>query len=202
MTRVLRQLRLRLGHDLLDASIHLAQVFTRGRHIDIHRALDLVMVHLGRRRNAGDADDRIQAGGLFEVRRPEGHAAKIGQILHVALPILDGQQVIVPALGINPIARGNHAVGGQRRDQAVGDLLGAEPQLAGALAINVNLQSRVIHILRDQHVADPGQGAHLAGDLAGDVVQAPCKSMLLTWMSSGAGMPWLRMASTRPPVWK
>jgi hypothetical protein len=27
-------------------------------------------------------------------------------------------------------------------------------------------------------------------------------SMLLTWMSSGAGMPRLRTASTNPPVWK
>ena len=131
------------------------------------------MVHLRGRRNAGDADDRIQAGGLFEVRRPEGQAAQIGEALHVALTILDGQEVIVAALGINPVARGNHAVGGQRRDQAVRDLLGAQPQLAGALAVNLDLQGRVIHILRYQHVAHPGQGAHLPGDLAGDVVQGP-----------------------------
>ena len=51
------------------------------------------------------------------------------------------------------------------------DLLGAEAQLAGALAINVNLQSRVIHVLRHEHVADPGQGAHLLGDLAGNIVR-------------------------------
>jgi len=60
---------------------------------------------------------------------------------------------------------------------------------------------RVIDVLRHEHIAHAGQGPRLPRDLEGDGM-AWSRSMPPTWMSSGAGMPRLRMASTRPPVWK
>src|SRR3954468_17404846 len=44
------------------------------------------------------------------------------------------------------------------------DLLGRQAKLARSRTINVQLQGRVIDVLRDQHVADARQSAHLLRD--------------------------------------
>ena len=48
--------------------------------------------------------------------------------------------------------------------------LGVQAQFTGALAVNVNFQRGIIHVLRHQHVADARQGAHLLRDPVGDLV--------------------------------
>ena len=40
-----------------------------------------------------------------------------------------------------------------------------------ALAIELEPDRRVVHVLRDQHVAHAGQDAHLGGDLRGSLVR-------------------------------
>ena len=72
---------------------------------------------------------------------------------------------------IYPITGRNHAVGGQRRNQAVHQFLGGQAQFAGAFAVDVDFQGRIIHVLRHQNIADARQHARLLGDLGGDFMR-------------------------------
>ena len=130
------------------------------------------MIHLGGRLECGRYGRRSPgASAASRCAARKRHGAEVGQVFHDVFRILDGEQIIVAALGIDPIARRDHPVGGQRGDEAVHHFLCAQAQFAGALAVNVNLQRRIIHVLRHQHVADARQGARLLGDLGGDVVR-------------------------------
>ena len=118
-------------------------------------------------------DDRIQPRRLLEVRRPQRHRAEVGEVFTGFSGYCTVKQIVIPGLRIDPITWRDHAVGGQRGNQAVHDFLGAQAQFAGALAINVQFEGRIIHVLRHEHVADSGQGAHLWAISVRDLHESP-----------------------------
>jgi len=158
------------GDNPLHRGIDPAQVLPRRRDIDVDRSADLIMVHLGGGQDVGDVNHRIQPRWFSEMGCAQRHRTEIGNVLHEVLGVLDGQQVIVARRGVDPVARGDHPVGSQRRNEAVHEFLGREAQFARALAVDVDLERRIIHVLGHQHVADAGQGAHLPGDFGGHLV--------------------------------
>ena len=131
------------------------------------------MIHFGGRSGCAESwlteSSRV---GCFELRRAQRHRRQVGKIFDEVFGILDREQIIVAGLGINPIARRDHPVGSQRGDDVVHDFLCVQAKFAGALAVNVHFQRRIIHVLRHQHVADARQRADLLGDLRRDVVRA------------------------------
>ena len=79
--------------------------------------------------------------------RPE-----IGQGLDLALRILHGQHVVVAGLRIDPEAGRDHLIGGQRGDDVVDHFALVEAQLAGAHAVDIELQRRIVDVLRNEDV--------------------------------------------------
>ena len=67
----------------------------------------------------------------------ERDAAEIQHVADLVLGVLHGQHVVVAALRIDPVARRDHLVRGQRGDDVVDHLALIEPELAGALAVDV-----------------------------------------------------------------
>ena len=99
--------------------------------------------------------------------RPQWHGGESGEIFYEIFGVLDGEEVVVAAFGVHPVAGRDHHVRSQGGDDVAHHLLFAQPQFAGAEPVNVQLQRRVIHVLRHQHVAHPRQGARLPGDFDG-----------------------------------
>jgi len=123
--------------DAFDLAGNFAQILILGRNVDVDNAKQLVMVHLGWRRNSADLDHRIQIRRLGALSPAQRNLLQIHHCLHLVLGILHGEHVRIAALGIDPIIGGNHPVGGQRGDDVVHDFLLREAQQAGFLAVDV-----------------------------------------------------------------
>src|SRR6267154_6517390 len=112
------------------------------------------MVYFCRRRNRADLDYGIQGGGLCAFRSTQGDLPQIHNRLHLAFGILHGQHVRIATFRIDPVVRSDHAIGSQRGDDVVHDFFLRETQLAGLLAVDIQLQRGIIDVLGNQHVAD------------------------------------------------
>ena len=86
--------------------------------------------------------------------------------------ILNGEEIIVAAFRVNPIARRNHLVGSQRGYDIANDFFFVQAKLGGAQPVNVQLQCRIINVLRHQHVADARQRLGFLRDVRRDFVGA------------------------------
>ncbi len=104
---------------------------------NIYNPAQLIVINFGGGVDMRYAADRVQAGGLVTLRRAQRQRTEVSEIFHVILGILHCQKVIISRFGIDPIAGGDHSVGRERGDHAVNRFLGAQAQLTGALAINI-----------------------------------------------------------------
>ena len=104
----------------------LADVFAGGRDIDIDGPLQLVVIHFRRRldqharpRPGSDTSASSDSGAR------SGMAFKSSMRFHLIFGILHGHEIIVAAFRIHPVARGDHGVRSERRDQVVHHFLRA-----------------------------------------------------------------------------
>src|SRR6266704_3799831 len=100
----------------------------------------------------------------------EWNGFQIFQRADTPFGILSGQKIIVTGGGIDPITGRNHLVGGQSRDDVLYDFSLIETQLAGMSAIDVELKSRIVEILRREYVTHSRQAPDLAGESLSDGV--------------------------------
>ena len=155
----------RASDDPVDAGGDRAQILAQRPHVDVDHPAQLVMVHLRGRLKLSDAAHRIQARGIREVRSPQRNRFQVRQAADLPLGILHRQHVVVAGLGIDPKAGRDHLVRRQRGNHVVHHFALVQAQFAGSHAVHVELQSRVVDILRDEHVRDPGNGFDLRGKL-------------------------------------
>ena len=116
--------------------------------------------------------------------------------------ILDGQEIIVAALAVDPIVRRDHGVRIERGDHVIDDFFLGQSQFGGMHAVDIQAQAGIVHILRNVDLAHAGQLPDAARQVLGDVVDAFAGFGLLTCTSIGAGIPMFRIASTIEPLWK
>src|SRR5271154_7016220 len=99
-------------------------------------------------------------------------ALEIADGLNFLFFVLDGEHVIVSRFRIDPETWRNHAVGSERGDHVVHHFFGRKSRHAGSFAIDIEFESRIVEILRNQNAADAAQLAHLRGNIARQVVTA------------------------------
>ncbi len=97
---------------------------------------------------------------------------QVGKVFYEAFRILDGEEIIVATFRVNPIARRNHLVGSQRRDDVANNFFFVQAELGSAQPVNVQLQCWIIHVLRHEHIADARQRPGLLGNVRRDFVGA------------------------------
>ena len=91
-------------------------------------------------------------------------------LLRYAVRILDRHHVVVAALRIDPVAGRDHAVGGHGGNHVVHHVLCGETDQAGLLAVDVQLDSWVVQILRNVDAAHIGHRFDLLGEILGQRV--------------------------------
>src|ERR1700741_2158482 len=160
---------------LIHLPAHPAEVFALRHHVHINHPPDLIVVHLRRCVDRLDLRYRLQRRILRRCRRPQRYVPKVRHRHRIDLlvEILHRQHVVVPALRIDPVARRDHPIRRQRRDHVVHYVFRRQPQQTRLLAIDVQLQPRIIDVLRDQHVAHPLRPLQLQRDLPRDPVPLP-----------------------------
>ena len=90
--------------------------------------------------------------------------------LDLIFGILHGEHVGIPAFRIDPVVWRDHAVGSERGDDVVDDLFLRKAEQSGLFAVDVQFQSRIIDVLRNEDVADGFQRAHRLGNFRGDSI--------------------------------
>ena len=68
--------------------------------------------------------------------------------------VLDGEVVVVSTLAIHPVIGGDHIVRIERGDDIIDYVFLRQPQLTCVHAVYVKPQRWVVHILRDEDLAD------------------------------------------------
>ncbi len=156
--------------DLLDRPADPAELLAGGGDEDVGDAAELVMVDLGGRLGPLDGGDGVEPRGGGKGRPAQGDAPEVVERDDVAFRVLDGEEVGIPGLRIDPEARGDHLVRVERGDDVAHHLLLVQAELGGLQPVHVDPQRRCVDVLRHQDVADAGEVAHPAGDLRGDLV--------------------------------
>ena len=77
-----------------------------------------------------------------------------GHVADLLRRVLHGEEVVVAALGIDPVAGSNHAIGGERGDYVVARRRGGQPETRGHFALHIKLNAGIVEVLRNQYVAD------------------------------------------------
>ncbi len=85
--------------------------------------------------------------GSFKSGARRGMAFKSSREAHLIFGILDGDEIIVSAFRVHPIARGDHGVGGEGGDDVIHNFLGGEAEFTRTFAIDVHFERGIIHIL-------------------------------------------------------
>ena len=146
-----------------------------------------------------DVGDHVEACGIGLARTAQGNALEIGMDFDRPFRILNGQQVIVARFRINPIARRDHAVGGERADDVVDDFLLGRPSSLARTRSMLSANGGRGDVLRNHHVAHAGQASDCGRRCFGRWHESRSMSDPLTCTSIGAGRPRLSTASTKPP---
>ena len=128
------------------------------------------MVHFRGRLNLSHIGHLAKECRHFEIGRTQRHSLQVVDGLHLIFRVLHGDEIIVAIFGVNPVAGRDHDVRSERGDYVVHDFFGAEAELAGALAIDGQLQRRIIHVLRDINVRYARYLLDLARQILGDGV--------------------------------
>ncbi len=176
---------------LTNPGSQLAQVLAHRRYIDIHDALNLIVVDFRGGLQIHQLHHRIERGGSFHVGRAERNLLQINQVVNggfAMLGILHAQEVVVAGLIVHPIIGRDHDVGIQGRDDVVDHVFLRKPQLAGVHAIDVHPDGRIVHVLRNVDLADAGKLADAASQvLRGGVGEFEIASVDLD--VDGSGLP-------------
>ncbi len=170
----------------------LAQILAHRSHVNVHNALDLIVVHLGRRLKIHQLHHRIERGRLLQIRRAQRNLLQVQQIVDgrfAVLVILHGQKVIVAGFIVHPVIRRDHDVGIQRRDHVIDHVFLRQPQLARMHAVDVHAEGRIVHVLRNIDLADAGQFADARAPDPARCCRLRPRSRVFTCTSIGAGMP-------------
>ena len=130
------------------------------------------MVNFGRRNAVADSAQRIEPRRLRGICTAHRNGRQVGEILHETFGILDGEEIVVATSRVHPIAWRNHLIGSQRGDDIANDFFFVQAKLGGAQPVNVQLERRIIDVLRYEHVADAGQRPGFSGDVRRDFMGA------------------------------
>ena len=132
------------------------------RNINIDDAAKLIMVNLGRSVDHLHVRHRIEIGGVLVARGMQRDLLEIRDGVDLGLRVLHREHVVVAVLGIDPVAGSDHAVRGQRGDHVVYRFLRRHPHAPGHFAVDIELNARIVEVLRNKHVADAVKLAHLS----------------------------------------
>ncbi len=128
------------------------------------------MVNFGGSEDGGDIRNLVEIRGKFQVWRAQRHGFQVFQRFHAVLWILHGDEIIVAALRIYPIARGDHGIGGKSSDEVIDNLLGVETQFGSSPAVYIYLEGGVVHILRDVNIGDAWNGLEFPSQVLRDLI--------------------------------
>src|SRR5246127_5262932 len=152
---------------LTDLLADAVQVFRLGHHVDVEHAAKLVVIYLSRRIDGFDGGDRFEWSCILAVRGSKRDFLEVVQGLNLRLRVLDGQQVIVSGLRVDPVARIDPAVRRHGRDHVIDNVLGRQTFEAGLLTVDVEGKTGVIDVLRNQDIADAVHFPKSLGELLG-----------------------------------
>ena len=97
------------------------------------------------------ASSRVGCGLLGAAQRDR---AQIADAPHLVFGILNRQHVVVAVLGIDPVARRDHLVRSERGDHVADHFALIESELAGARAVHIEPQRRIVDVLRNENIGD------------------------------------------------
>src|SRR5208337_1149189 len=141
------------GHDPAYRIGHTTQVFTGRGHVDVDHSLDLIVVHFRGGFEVRHLDHLVEIRRLFRGRRTDGNTFQGEHTVDIAFRILDGEEVVVASTRVDPVARCDHLVGGQRGDDVVHDFLLVEAQFPCTYPVDLELKGRVIDVLWNVDIA-------------------------------------------------
>src|ERR1017187_625402 len=107
------------------------------------------MVNFSRSVETRDLADGVKKRGELRVRRTKRDVSEILQAANILFWILYRQHVIVSGLGVNPVTGSDHSVGGECGDDVVHYFPLIQPKFARAQPIHIELEGRIIKILRN-----------------------------------------------------
>ena len=142
-----------LGDDVVDGGGDAAEVLAERADVDVDDAAELVVIDFGGRLDAVDAGDRVETRA--DCGRPaaaQRNGAQVGDAAHLVLGVLHGEHVVVAVAGIDPVAGRDHLVRGERGDDVADDFALVEAELAGAGAVDIELERGIVEVLRDVDV--------------------------------------------------
>ena len=114
------------------------------------------MVDLRRRVDCLDIGDILQRGGVAVVLGMQRNLLEIfhGHRAQLLVGVLHGEKVVVAAVRIDPVAGGDHAVRSERRNHVVYDVCRRQAKTGSHLTPYVELNTWIVEVLRNQHIAD------------------------------------------------
>src|ERR1019366_7876223 len=152
-----------------DNLIHLVgktpEIFTARRNIYVDDAAELVVVHLRRGIDHLHIRHGIEVGGVQVARSMQGYLLEVCYGVDLGFRILHREHVVVPILRIDPVAGSDYAIRGQGSDNVVHCFLGGHPHTSSHFAVDIELNTRIIEVLRNEHVARATEPTHLLSDL-------------------------------------
>jgi hypothetical protein len=89
-----------------------------------------------------------------------------------AVCILDSYHVVVAGLRVDPVAGGDHAIGGHGGNHVLHHVLGGESDQAGLFTVDIQGNSRIVQILGDVNAAHIRHRFDLLGEGLGQCVGA------------------------------
>ena len=130
------------------------------------------MVDFGWRRNGFDFDDGVEKGRLGTFHSAQRNLLEVRHDFDSVFRVLHGEHIHIgiPALGIDPIIRRDHAVRSESGDDVVDDFLLRKTEEARFLPVNVEFEGRVVDVLGNQHVVYVLELAHGLSKLRSGVV--------------------------------
>jgi hypothetical protein len=142
--------------------------------------------------------DHVEPRGTLQTPPCSGMERRSSRLSNLLFGILHVQEIVVVVLGIDPDIRRYHLVRSERRNDVLDHFLLAQSQFAGARAIDLQLQGRVIEILRDVSIRHAAYLADLPGQIERGLI-AGLQIRAATCTSMGAASPRFSTASTRLP---
>src|SRR5579871_899379 len=129
-----------IANGALDRAGELPEILAGWSHIDVHDALDLVVVDLGGRLKPLQRYDGVERRRLTQVGSSQRDLFQVHQVPDgrlAVLGILHAQEVVVAGLIIHPVIGSDHGVGIESGDDVIDDVLLREPQLGGVNAVHI-----------------------------------------------------------------
>src|SRR5579863_1924260 len=150
----IRRMRNRVD-DVLNRGCYFTQVFALRRHINLCRALYVVLVDFGRAEEIYQLDNRVQSRRLFEFRRLQRYVSEIERRMDRGRPffvILNSEEIIISGRLVGPVVGRDHGVRVQGRDYIVDNVLLGQAEFSRMYPVHFHAQGRIVHILRNVYL--------------------------------------------------